>query len=622
MSASEDYFNKHLFKLAEVVQLQTSAKGEKERIPSWQICCSEQGACPPPNGDPNYTGTGAKVYWDYANPLFLIPLSKEARAAAEKAYRNQLNQQQGDLDFPSDSGVAEFIAMDFWSERRADAGAQAERSILLGEGCRLSALKGGQWFQIFPSVDEHFVWISTTAKRDIGLISWQLPASHVGRVEAMSDIVAELGLHGRSGGTNGNDDVYISVAREGIAATTRVPVRWKGTDSGFDLDWRGGTVPLDANGQLIAGSHRLEWRGAKTQFSATYTRSFTINTGGVQREDSLVRVLDLTSDVDVSVLQRYEERAGKNIVRLFATNAKNPPSDLPLFQFRLPIIWNQRLVASIARSLYQVRRGAQVSAAPRIDRQLEGGANGINTTSAVGPGVGWLQSFVVGRGDGGEWNFVLHKDVGIAVKDALQEFQSDLFAGKQSFPATLTWPALRTIAGPFDDGLQLNGCEIWTRQGLTIDAETEPDDGTLFEFFVNLTKIPQTQSAQTLRDGALDLDVGGSAAVAKLAHFGRLRALLHLVQEQQPFFLFQWSDALANKPMQLSYSVEELILPLLNVRAAGEDPRPEDEYIAAASYRRHCSGKWRTERSAAGVLAPSHRQTRPWPRCEVSASCE
>lgn len=550
-----NYFDTHLLTLA---HLQQSSAAE------WIIYVSN--LRPRPQGDTNYQGEGPRPYWTVRNPLFLVPESGRARELAAAMYeRQEAGQSVNEWPPGVETNSADSDTLPVFSQ--ANPTSDPRLRGVLWFGAQLEAPKDGRWFRLKYADDAEptHVWISVRPPDRQVILRWEISHHLISRIagnQPLCDYRAALGL--REG--LGNDNPVLMTWREEDAGTAIIQVKWTGRLNGVDppriFSFSGNT-------------HQLRWiklegenvEASNDDYVPAFRRIFSIPVGSTvhTRLGLKERVPPLLPPRELKVESLQVLRGRQWKVRCYYRQDITP--DEWDFPSRLVQIWNYLLAQRCYDSLAAIRRGAGTSAAPLL-HDAEGNGGDLDLD-----GRGWFQ----------EYEFTFAQDPDVAWENGLTLTDSGLAneltrpSGTVRADARMVWSAIKST-----DGKAVGGANVTlsTRHGLANRAETQGDDGTLFEFF-----ITAHTTVASVRDGALDFEFGGAPEPEAFRdrHYGRLRALLHLRDEQRPLYLFQWEPALAQVPVELSYSVEELVLPLLKVKPGAQDARPEDEFLPPAT---------------------------------------
>lgn len=310
-----------------------------------------------------------------------------------------------------------------------------------------------------------------------------------------------------------------------------------------------------------SNEHRLRWRLTNDVYWPAFTRSFEI------APDSAVgKALGLVNPVTVEAEQvvrgdHWEVRS------LHSAPRYKPNRKTYSLSRRFRHVWNGQLAAAAHRALALIKNGAPASIAPLLGRKLDQSANHYVQVYAVRLGTGDDPT----RGA----SFTLERSGYTDADGKLLE--------KQESSVELTWPSLRSTAGD-----PLEGESTVSTRAADLQGETQADDGTVFELFIRKLDLGarerdgKLRPGARVRDGALDLGFGGDLPKEK-PHYGRLRALLHLRDQQRPLFLFQYDESLRDAPVVLSYAIEELTFRVVEIAPGAQDPRPEDEFLPPAT---------------------------------------
>lgn len=109
------------------------------------------------------------------------------------------------------------------------------------------------------------------------------------------------------------------------------------------------------------------------------------------------------------------------------------------------------------------------------------------------------------------------------------------------------------------------------------------DNGTLFQVF--LTGYVLNETGQVIQDGSLSFKLSDTIKVNEndlpTNRLGRFRLTLQLEKAQRPFFLWQWYEGIDKiDNIVVSYAIEDFLLPVTEVKAAGQDRLPGDRFLA------------------------------------------
>ncbi|HKP05021.1 MAG TPA: hypothetical protein VJU77_16840 [Chthoniobacterales bacterium] len=564
-----------------------------------------------PGGDPDFHGTvdglpGAPQ-WRGGRPLWLIPISVEAVGVAEKAEDGKVPPIHARHITVRNPGLRRDGEMRwlFWYED--DTQWQADPKLLLGSA--LSGLSAkGHWrtLQAAGDADALRVWYTEAdLNTEDQVIVFPCPCNHVFSTDKKQADQFHAWF-----GVRENKKPFIAVARlDQPEAGGDCPLVWRRRlgmgDGRLDdvliprvgatvqaIGWRSEWPVKEAQGGLIPnritrkfGANAFAWllretmppqEGgvAQTYFYPIYARAFE-----APANTSLRQAL---GEVDIHVVQVCRQETSL-LARLEDVS-----------QQRAIARWNTH-VQSIEASLTTIAGAAPVGIVPVLegvdDGDLEdyvaewttgtsvptgtccgGGADGYNLVAAGFP----KEDGVAGMG-------TVH--CGSVRLPAMRHDKPDNLLGKA--PILLSRV---TLAG-------------------TNGASNVSDNGTIFQLLLSGFTVNRLagDAAPVLRDGAMAFTIGAqvpaSLPLKTDTLLGRLRLTLQLAQGQRPFFPWQWHPALELVDrVVMGYAVEDLSLPVLFVKPAGQDALATDKLLAPRSI--NAAGEGAGERAEPALVIP------------------
>lgn len=539
-----DYIAKHRASAVEILRT-----GETE----WIVYNSQERARP--NGDPFYK-IGDRPRWSADNPTILVPVSEETKALASTMHAKE--------------EVAWRIRGDHLKLFQTST---AKVRHQLWFDAQLDAPRNGNWFElVFDDVGKLHVWYSDKSA-GAPRLTWRMAPEFVSRIagqQVVGDHVAKFGLRTNSSGVEGLQ-LYLLVHPDTGSHDRTPQVVWDPQSNGHTATFRG----------FAGAGHQLRWSPVRDGHIPEFRRTVLVRPSSTVGE-----ALGLKRALELEVLQRPEGDE-------WALQCVHALSDPPELDSSIDVVsrfrraWDELLAAPAHRGLAVIRQGAGAGAIPEI---------GARFNPAV---THWLHEY--------RFPYATTPDADCSAEFKLVRSEYTNHDGvplplaNQRHAARLVWPALLD-----DTGQPLkarDGVMLATRKGAKVQPETQGDDGTVFEWFIQGLEVEGR-----VRDGALDLGFGGRLDGADEArHDGRLRALLHLRDEQRPLFLFQWEDALRATPVVLSYAVEELTFGVASISPGAQDARPEDEYLPPATSGSVIQGAG--ERAEPSLVFPLGRRT-------------
>jgi hypothetical protein len=108
------------------------------------------------------------------------------------------------------------------------------------------------------------------------------------------------------------------------------------------------------------------------------------------------------------------------------------------------------------------------------------------------------------------------------------------------------------------------------------------DNATLFELFLISYGEPTQRKNYILQDGSLALTTLDKCDNKEFSSkLGRFRLTLQLKNTQRPLFLWQWYGGIDKEDnIVVSYTIEDFLMPVSEVKAAGQDRLPGDRFLA------------------------------------------
>ena len=256
-------------------------------------------------------------------------------------------------------------------------------------------------------------------------------------------------------------------------------------------------------------------------------------------------------------------------------NCRLDGADLPVFT-----IWNDLIADQTVAAMRSVRNSNSLTLAPRLYRPRDGRRRRL-------AGIGDLR-----------YSFKLSGS-SLANSTRLDLVLVDLSSSKNAESWSLDELQIRGLHSHVGTHLREQNHRVGIREteGEIVEAPPTSANGTFLEFFLlgngsgDKRKFSigeadsETDSHNRFREGAFDLTLKGELSApdgsSEKGHFGRLTSFLQIEQTGQPFYLWQWTEEIdAQNPYYLGYLIEDLQLPVEEVRAGAQDALPEEEFLA------------------------------------------
>lgn len=555
---------------------------------------------PKPNGDADFTGTidGAalKPSWKAECPLWLVPLTLEARTLALTAKAgNGLPDIvcNGITACNASIATAGWNQYKFWNESATDG----DVSIALAQYSRLQSLDKGRWLALRMGSDMEWpVWLTTEpfAKPD-RLIVFPAPACHIidkdGKYRAFElwlGVVQSVqqppvrkpfisvdrqarnpvmdgdaaALYWRPQGRT--DDVFIPLTPGMLHAkmwTAECPIK--------PFFGNGAAAPLKQIVDVLKGNDQCQQHPGRSCLFAWMVRETAADANRlsiffVRRYDAAGRLEQLIGNTSINVLQVCRPAGNKLLVRVgsFRRASKDNFTEL----------WN-RITQQTCDGLLFTSGSAPVGIVPVI---------------AAAPREN--QSYVA------EWQAAGERPCPQQPDNSYSLTGSAIFKGAAagSIACHIELPLLRDeryIAyqtppkQPIISRIVLRDATLASPDNFN----AVQDNGTLYQVFLQrYTPFLDNGSATgggriVLRDGAMAFTLAAALPTIELpaSKYGRLRLTLQLQRMQRPLFLWQWHGGIDSQDsIIVSYAVEDFSLPVSDVEAAGQDLLNSERLLA------------------------------------------